>query len=147
MLDFFLNTMHKGGWFMWPILFFAVSAVLIAGWRLWMVRRANADNRALFSAVAERIEADDIGGALAVCRRRPQAALSQVLTEILTEHGEGVTSLSRVADYATLAQRGRVGTHLHSLLPAAASAALLTGMLGTIQGLMLAFFCGCGCGF
>lgn len=139
MMDFFVDAMHRGGPWMWPILVGAITAAILGFWRLVQLRRADADGRALFAAVSGCIEAGDIEGALAACRRRPSSAVGQVLAEILTEHDLGVVSLHRVADYATMAQRGRLSTHSACFLPTIAQVVVLCGLLGTIQGLVIGF--------
>ena len=147
MADLLINAMYRGGPMMWPILFCATLALLIGLHRLWMLWQADADSRSLYAAVAERLEVGDLDGALAACQRRPAAAVGQVLAEIIAEHRLGVVSLGRVADYAALAQRGRLGTHSSNLLPTVAAAAALLGLLGTVDGLIIAFSCdGCSCG-
>ncbi len=143
MIEFLIDSMHKGGPLMWPILAGAITAVSLGVWRLAQLRRADADGRALFAAVSGFIEAGDIEGALTMCRRRPSSAVGQVLAEILTEHDLGVVSLHRVADYATMAQRGRLSTHSANFLPTIAQVVVLCGLLGTIQGLMWGFSAGC----
>jgi biopolymer transport protein ExbB/TolQ len=139
MLDTLLTLILRSSVLMTPILLGAVASVSIAVWQLARLRRADANGAALYAAVSGCIEDGDLPAALAMCQRRRGSAVGQVLAEILTEHGEGVENLHRVADYATMAQRGRLSTHAGHLLPTIANVVVLCGLLGSIHGLMMGF--------
>jgi biopolymer transport protein ExbB/TolQ len=138
-MDFLVNSMHKGGPFMWPILVSAIFALAIAFERIYyVVFRANINGTAFMAQIQKLIMANNIDRAIKLCNAEPHAALPRVLKAGLTRANRTEVEIQNAVDEAVLevfpALNKRSG-----YLPMLANVATLTGLLGTIQGLIMAF--------
>lgn len=135
-----LVTMFKeGGFFMWPILVCGVIAMAIAFERLFLiVFRANINATAFMAQIQKLIMANNIDRAIKLCNAEPHAALPKVVKAGLTRANRTEKEIESAIEEATL----EVGPALNkrtSYLSTLANVATLTGLLGTIMGLVLAF--------
>ena len=138
-MDFLVNSMHKGGPFMWPILVCSIFALAIAFERIYyVVFRANINGTAFMAQIQKLIMANNIDRAIKLCNAEPHAALPRVLKAGLTRANRTEVEIQNAVDEAVLevfpALNKRSG-----YLPMLANVATLTGLLGTIQGLIMAF--------
>ena len=138
-MDFLVNSMHKGGAFMWPILICAVFALAIAFERLYYIMfRANINGAAFMAQIQKLIMANNIDRAIKLCNEEPNAALPRVLTAGLTRANRSEVEIQNAVDEAVLEVFPQLNKRTN-FLPMLANVATLTGLLGTIQGLILAF--------
>lgn len=138
-MGFFVNAMHKGGIFMWPILLVAVFALAIACERLYYIMfRANMNGTAFMGKLQKLIMANNINAAIKGCNDEAQAALPRVLKAGLTKANRSDTEIQNAVEEAMLEVTPQLikRTDYLSML---ANVATLTGLLGTIQGLIIAF--------
>jgi biopolymer transport protein ExbB/TolQ len=138
-MDFLVNSMHKGGDFMWPILVCAVFALAIAFERLYYILfRANINGTAFMAQIQKLIMANSIDRAIKLCNAEPNAALPRVLKAGLTRANRSEVEIQNAVDEAVLEVFPQLNKRTN-FLPMLANVATLTGLLGTIQGLILAF--------
>jgi len=134
-----VDAFHKGGPFMWGILIIAIFAAAIGAERLYYILlRANINGTAFFSQVQKLIMANNIDRAIKLCNAEPNAALPRVLKAGLTRANRGELEIQNAVDEAVMEvfpQLDKRTAYLNKL----ANMATLTGLLGTIQGLILAF--------
>lgn len=139
MLDFVASAMQRGGVFMWPILVFAIFAMAIGAERLvFMYFRAGIDGPAFMAQIQKLILANNIDRAIRLCNSEANAPLPRVLKAgLLRAHGtddEIESAVNEAILEVTPGLSKRTG-----FLPMLANVATLTGLLGTIQGLILSF--------
>ena len=138
-MDFLVNAMHKGGPFMWPIMIFAVFALAIAFERLYYVYfRASINGTAFMAQVQKLIMANNIDRAIKLCNAEPNAALPRVLKAGLTRANRSEQEIQNAVEEAVLEVFPGLNKRT-GFLPVLANVATLTGLLGTIQGLILSF--------
>lgn len=138
-MDFLVNAMHKGGPFMWPILIAAVFALAISFERIYyVVFRANINGTAFMAQIQKLIMANNIDRAIKVCNREPNAALPRVLKAGLTRANRSEIEIQNAVEEAVLEVFPQINKR-SAFLPMLANVATLTGLLGTIQGLIIAF--------
>jgi biopolymer transport protein ExbB len=138
-MDFFVNGMHKGGPFMWPILISAIFGLAIAFERIYyIVFRANINGTAFMAQVQKLIMANNIDRAVKLCNAEPNAALPRVLKSGLVRANRSESEIQNAVDESVLEVFPQLNKR-SSYLPMIANVATLTGLLGTIQGLILAF--------
>jgi biopolymer transport protein ExbB len=138
-MSFFLSAMDKGGPFMWPILICAVFAMAIAFERLFYILfRANINGTAFMAQVQKLIMANNIDRAIKLCNAEPNASLPRVLKAGLTRANRSETEIQNAVDESVLEVFPQLNKRT-AFLPMLANVATLTGLLGTIQGLILAF--------
>ena len=138
-MDFLVNSMHKGGPFMWPILVVAIFALAIGFERLYYILfRANINGTAFMAQVQKLIMANNIDRAIKLCNAEPNAALPRVLKAGLTRANRSETEIQNAVDESVLEVFPQLNKR-SNYLPMLANVATLTGLLGTIQGLIMAF--------
>ena len=138
-MDFFVRAIHNGGPFMWPILIAAVFALAIAFERLYFVLfRANINGTAFMAQVQKMVMANNIDRAIKLCNSEPNAALPRVLKAGLSRANRSEEEIQNAVDESVLEVFPLLNKR-SSFLPMLANVATLTGLLGTIQGLIDAF--------
>ena len=138
-MNFFVDAMAKGGEFMYPILVAAIFALAIAFERLYYVMfRANINGTAFMAQVQKLIMANNIDRAIKLCNAEPNAALPRVLKAGLTRANRSEVEIQNAVDEAVLEVFPLLNKRT-GFLPMLANVATLTGLLGTIQGLIVAF--------
>ncbi|MCK6506613.1 MotA/TolQ/ExbB proton channel family protein [Myxococcota bacterium] len=138
-MSFLVNAMHKGGIFMWPILVAAIFALAISFERLYyIIFRANINGTAFMAQVQKLIMANNIDRAIKLCNAEPNAALPRVLKAGLTRANRSEQEIQNAVDESILEVFPGLNKRT-AFLPMLANVATLTGLLGTIQGLILAF--------
>ena len=138
-MDFFVSGMHKGGPFMWPILVAAIFGLAISFERIYYILfRANINGTAFMAQVQKLIMANNIDRAVKLCNAEPNAALPRVLKAGLVRANRSEAEIQHAVDEGVLEVFPQLNKR-SSYLPMLANVATLTGLLGTIQGLILAF--------
>ncbi len=138
-MDFFVDSMHKGGIFMWPILVCGIFALAIVFERAYFIMfRANINGVAFMAQVQKLVMANNIDRAIKLCNAEPNAALPRVLKSGLTRANRGKDEFEAAINESVLEVFPLLNKR-SSYLPMLANVATLTGLLGTIQGLILAF--------
>jgi biopolymer transport protein ExbB/TolQ len=138
-MDFIVSAMHKGGPAMWPIMIAAIFAMAIAFERLYyIIFRANINGTAFMAEVQKMIMANNIDRAIKLCNSEPNAALPRVLKAGLTRANRNETEIQNAVDEAVLEVFPQLNKRT-GFLPMLANVATLTGLLGTIHGLIIAF--------
>ena len=133
-------TMFKeGGPFMYVILVVGVFAMAIAFERLfYIVFRANINATAFMAQIQKLIMANNIDRAIKLCNAEPHAALPRVVKAGLTRANRTEKEIENAVEEATL-EVGPLVNKRTAYLAMLANVATLTGLLGTIMGLVLAF--------
>jgi biopolymer transport protein ExbB len=130
---------NDGGIFMWVILVMGVLAAAIAFERVfYVVFRANINATAFMAQIQKLIMANNIDRAIKLCNAEPNAALPKVVKAGLTRANRTEKEIENAIDEATLEvvpQINKRTPYLNML----ANVSTLTGLLGTIQGLIQAF--------
>ena len=122
-----------------PLLIFGVFAAAIAAERLYYILfRANINGTAFFAQVQKLIMANNIDRAIKLCNAEPNAALPRVLKAGLTRANRGDIEIQNAVDESLLEVFPQL-TRRTPYLTTLANVATLTGLLGTIQGLIQAF--------
>ena len=134
-----VDAMQKGGPFMWPLLGCAVFALAIAAERFYYILfRANINGTAFFAQIQKLIMANNIDRAIKLCNAEPNAALPRVLKAGLTRANRGDIEIQNAVEEAVLEVFPKLAKRT-PFLSMLANVATLTGLLGTIQGLIMAF--------
>lgn len=129
----------QGGSFMYVLLAVAVFAMAIAFERLFYVSfRANINATAFMGQIQKYIMANHIDRAIKLCNAEPNAALPRVVKAGLIRANRTEKEIESAIDEATL-EVGPMVNKRTPYLAMLANVATLTGLLGTIQGLIDAF--------
>jgi biopolymer transport protein ExbB/TolQ len=138
-MGFLVDAFHKGGFFMWFILLTAIFGLAISFERLYYILfRANINGTAFMAQVQKLIMANNIDRAIKLCNAEPNAALPRVLKAGLTRANRSEIEIQNAVDESVLEVFPALNKR-SAYLPMLANVATLTGLLGTIQGLIMAF--------
>ena len=129
--------MNSGGWDMWLLLAISIVALAVVIERLVFFASQHGDTKGLLSAIGSKIQADDIPGAIKVCK-----AQNGMLPRIL-EFGllRGEKNRADITDALSIA----LMEHLNSLerylgvIGTVAVIAPFVGLFGTVLGIIRAF--------
>ena len=134
-----VSMFKEGGGFMYIILIVGVFAMAIAFERLfYIVFRANINATAFMAQVQKLIMANNIDRAIKLCNAEPHAALPKVVKAGLTRANRTEKEIENAIEEATL-EVGPLIAKRTAYLSMLANVATLTGLLGTIMGLIMAF--------
>jgi len=124
---------------MYFILAFMVLAAAIAAERMfYLYFRANINSTAFMAQIQKLIMANNIDRAIKLCNAEPHAALPRVVKAGLTRANRTEKEIDNAIDEATLEVVPVINKRTH-YLAMLANVATLTGLLGTIVGLIAAF--------
>jgi len=134
-----ITMFQEGGAFMYVILIVGVFAMAIAFERLfYIVFRANINSTAFMAQIQKLIMANNIDRAIKLCNAEPHAALPRVVKAGLTRANRSEKEIENSIEEATL-EVGPLINKRTAYLAMLANIATLTGLLGTIMGLVIAF--------
>jgi biopolymer transport protein ExbB/TolQ len=134
-----VQMFKDGGEFMYPILGAAIFAMAIAFERLfYIVFRANINATAFMAQIQKLVMANNIDRAIKLCNAEPHAALPKVVKAGLTRANRTEKEIENAIEEATL-EVGPILNKRTNYLSMLANVATLTGLLGTIMGLVQAF--------
>lgn len=130
---------EDGGFWMYPIAFVSVICVAVAIERIvFLFFRYDINGNAFMAQVQKLIMANNIDRAIKLCNAEPNAALPRVLKAGLTRANRSEIEIQNAVDEAVLEVFPQLNKRTN-YLPMIANVATLTGLLGTIQGLIIAF--------
>lgn len=135
-----LNLYFEGGIFMHPILLLAIIGLAAAIDRFFAIRRGRVLPDGLVAALGQLSSAPggfDPRKAFRICQQYPSTA-SQVVRSLLLQVGRPVSEVQTAVNAASEREATRLYYNVRWLNLAASTATLL-GLLGTIQGMILAF--------
>ena len=137
------NPSSEGFAFMWTILFFLVVAIAIAAERIYYVMvRSNVNSDKFMMEIRKYVTSGNIKRAIDLCEAGKQKALPYVVLAGLKKVAESESldfrSIQNAVDEGTLEVIPKLQrrTNYLSML---ANVATLTGLMGTIYGLIIAF--------
>jgi biopolymer transport protein ExbB/TolQ len=136
-----INAIQEGGTWMIPIIVAFVFALAIAFERIYYIAfRANMNGAALMKEIRRSIMANKIDEAIAFCEARAKEgkALPEVLRAGLMAANRTEIEIESALEQATLDVFPRLNKRT-PFLPMLANVATLSGLLGTIVGLIQAF--------
>lgn len=134
-----LEGFDKGGVFMWPILVCALVGATVAVERAFFIFLRAAVHAQIFMAAVQRHVLDgQVDAAIKLCNAEPAAALPRVVKAALLRADRPDAEIRDAVEEASLEVFPEVNRRL-ALLPMIANVSTLLGLLGTIQGLILAF--------
>ena len=138
-MDFVLNFFRSGGPFMYLILVISVIAMATVFERGYMILvKFNINGAAFMAQIQKLVMANNIDRAIKLCNAESDAALTKVLKAGLTRANRSALEIQNSVDEATLEAIPQLQKRT-PYLGMWANVATLTGLLGTIQGLVLAF--------
>jgi len=127
----------EGGWGMWPIVFWMVFVIAITVERTMYLYKASINKDTFLSNIQKCIYAGDVGRAIKLCSSA-QAPLSRIVKAGLMKVNRPDEEVQAAMDEAALKEMPKI-EHRTAYLALLSNLAMLSGLLGTITGLIAAF--------
>ena len=127
----------EGGWGMWPIVFWFVFVVAIIVERAMYLYKASINKDAFLANIQKCIYAGDVGRAIKLCSSA-QAPLARIVKAGLMKVNRPDEEVQAAMDEAALRELPKI-EHRTGYLALLSNLAMLSGLLGTISGLIVAF--------
>jgi biopolymer transport protein ExbB len=131
------DAFHEGDWGMWPILLLNVFALGIIIERLVYLRRAAIDKEKLMTLLRQQIAAGNIQGAVKVCSGN-STPLTRIIVAGLMKTNREEKEIEAAMDEASLRELPGLEKRT-GYLAMIGNLATLSGLLGTITGLIKSF--------
>lgn len=134
----FIDLAMKGGWIMLPILFLSVVAVYIFFDRYFAIKKAGRFNSNLLEKVKMYITSGKIDSAIELCRSNPNPA-SRMLEKGISRIGRPLTDVNAAIENVGNLEISKLEKGL-PVLASVAGGAPMIGFLGTVMGMIQAFY-------
>jgi biopolymer transport protein ExbB/TolQ len=136
-LKMLADAFHDGDWMMWPILVVMMLIIAITLERAVFLRKAVIDKEKLQALLRSQISAGNIQGAIKVCSGN-STPLTRILQAGLMRANRSDAEIQAAMDEAALRELPEVEKRT-GYLAMLSNLATLTGLLGTISGLIKSF--------
>ena len=137
MLQSLKTHFNEGGWGMWPIVFWLLFVFAITIERAMYLFQSSINKDAFLSNIQKCILAGDVGRAIKLCSSA-NAPLARIVKAGLMKVNRPDAEVQAAMDESALRELPKI-EHRTSYLSLLANLAMLSGLLGTITGLINAF--------
>jgi biopolymer transport protein ExbB len=128
----------KGGWIMIPIAISSVIAVYIFVERYMVISRASVNDKNLMNNIREFIHAGKIDSALALCRNN-ETPIARMIEKGLSRLGRPLNDINTAIENVGNLEVSKLEKGVTALATIAGAAPML-GFLGTVTGMVRAFY-------
>lgn len=132
-----MHHFQEGGWGMYPILLFQIIAIGIIVERAIYVYKASINKDVFLATMQKCILAGDVGRAIKMCSAA-NAPLARIVKAGLMKVNRPDSEVQAAMDEAALRELPKI-EHRTPYLALLANLAMLSGLLGTVSGLISAF--------
>ncbi|HEX5659121.1 MAG TPA: MotA/TolQ/ExbB proton channel family protein [Polyangiales bacterium] len=132
-----MHHFQEGGWGMYPILLFQILAIGIIVERAIFVYKASINKDIFLATMQKCILAGDVGRAIKMCSAA-NAPLARIVKAGLMKVNRPDAEVQAAMDESALRELPKL-EHRTPLLALLANLAMLSGLLGTVTGLIAAF--------
>lgn len=134
----FIDLAMKGGWIMIPILVLSVIAVYIFFDRYFAIKKAGQFDTGLLEKIKIYITGGKIDAAIALCRSNPSPA-ARMMEKGISRIGRPLTDVNAAIEVVGNLEISKLEKGL-PVLASVAGGAPMIGFLGTVMGMIQAFY-------
>ena len=128
----------KGGWLMIVLLLLSMAAIYIFGSKWWMIRKAGKINKNFMRDIRDLIHDGKIKSALELCRRY-NSPIARLVEKGIERIGRPLQDIQTAVENTGSVEVARLEKGLPMLATIAGGAPMI-GFLGTVTGMISAFF-------
>ena len=128
----------KGGWLMLVLLLLSVIAIYIFGSKWWMIRKASSINKNFMNDIHDLIHEAKIKSAIALCQRY-DSPVARLVEKGIERIGRPLQDIQTAVENMGNVEVARLEKGLPMLATIAGGAPMI-GFLGTVTGMIRAFF-------
>ena len=138
-MDFSLIEMAvKGGWLMLVLLILSIMAIYLVGNKWWMIRRAGKIDKNFMKDIHDLIYEGKIKSAMALCQKY-DSPVARLVEKGVERIGRPLTDIQTAVENMGNVEVARLEKGLPMLATIAGGAPMI-GFLGTVTGMIRAFF-------
>ncbi len=134
----FIDLAIKGGWIMIPIIVLSFIAVYIFFERFFAIRKAGQFDSGLLEKIKAYITTGKIDAAIALCRSNPTPA-ARMMEKGISRIGRPLTDVNAAIENVGNLEISKLEKSLPTLASVAGGAPMI-GFLGTVMGMIQAFY-------
>ncbi len=128
----------KGGWVMIPLALLALIAVYVFFERLFVIQTASKMDPTFLNNVKDLVYQGNVDGAITLCKNT-DTPLARILEKGLKRLGKPIKHIEAAIENAAKLEIARIEKNLSTLATISGAAPML-GFLGTVTGMIQAFF-------
>lgn len=128
----------KGGWIMALLAFLSLVAIYLFVVKLLEFRKASREERSFLDRIKDYVNTNRIDAAIALCEST-NTPTSHILAKLLARKNRSMQEMMAIVENAGSVEAGRLQKSMPLLATIAAGAPML-GFLGTVTGMVRAFF-------
>lgn len=128
----------KGGWLMIVLLILSIIALYIFGQKWWMIRRASKIDKNFMNEIRDLIHDGKIKSAISLCQKY-DSPIARLVEKGIERIGRPLSDIQTSVENTGNVEVARLETGL-PLLATIAGGAPMIGFLGTVTGMIKAFF-------
>ncbi len=132
-----MHHFHEGGWGMYPILFFQILAIAVIVERTLFLYKASINRDVFLATMQKCILAGDVARAIKLCSGA-NAPLARIVKAGLMKVTRPDSDVQSAMDETALRELPKIESKT-PFLAMFANLAMLSGLLGTVSGLIVAF--------
>lgn len=133
-----ISMAAKGGWLMLVLLLLSILAIYIFGSKWWMIRKAGKIDRNFMNDIHELIHEGKIKSATDLCRRY-DSPVARLVEKGIERIGRPLSDIQTAVENMGNVEVARLEKNLPMLATIAGGAPMI-GFLGTVMGMIQAFF-------
>lgn len=133
-----IEMASKGGWIMIVLLVISIIAIFIFGKKWWSIRQANKINKNFMQDIRDYIHQGKVKSAITLCERY-DSPIARLVQKGLERLGRPLPDIQAAVENTANVEVARLEKGL-SFLATAAGGAPMIGFLGTVTGMIRAFF-------
>jgi biopolymer transport protein ExbB len=134
----FLNLAMKGGWIMIPLAILSVLAIYIFIERYLAINRAGKDDKNFMDNIKDFVSNGKVDSALALCKSR-ETPLAKMIEKGIKRIGRPLNDISSAIENVGKLEVSKLEKGV-AILAMVAGAAPMIGFLGTVSGMIKAFY-------
>ena len=128
----------KGGWLMWVLLALSILAIYIFGKKWWVIRQAGKIDKDFINDIRDYIHSGKTKSALTLCSKY-DAPVARMVEAGITRIGKPMSDIQTAIENVGNVEIARLEKGLPYLATIAGGAPMI-GFLGTVMGMVQAFF-------
>ena len=133
-----IDLAFKGGWLMIPLLLLSIIAVWIFGERWWAIRKADRVDQNFMNQIRQYVHEGKIAAAVDLCRIT-QSPIARLIEKGLERIGRPLSDVQTAVENMGNLEVARLERGLPMLATVSGGAPMI-GFLGTVTGMITAFF-------
>ncbi|MBR5384609.1 MAG: MotA/TolQ/ExbB proton channel family protein [Bacteroidales bacterium] len=132
------SLFRMGGWLMWVLLFLSATAIYIIGKKWWMIRKASQIDNNFMNDIKDYVNAGKLKSAVTLCQKFDNP-VARMIESGISRIGRPMSDLQTAIENAGNVEVARLEKGL-PILASVAGGAPMIGFLGTVMGMVQAFF-------